>query len=88
VTRLTRTSIDLGDRVRPRPYEPLSDDEHNENDEEQDENAENLYHKPAIGRHRLEILYKFGVCSFNAYVSVVHVRVDSAFTKKFKKWSM
>jgi len=32
----------------PWPYEPLSDDDHNENDKEQNKNAKNLYHEPTI----------------------------------------
>ena len=71
--------VKLSLTLRPRLCKPPSDDEHNEDDEENDEHAENLYHQPAIRRHRLEIFDEFGVRCFYARVGVVDVCVNSRF---------
>jgi len=69
-------------RLRPRLCEPLSDNKDDEDDKEYDKNAKDLYHQPAIGRHRLEIFDKFGMRCFDAHVGVIHVCINSTAHKR------
>jgi len=78
ISRFSEWMVTLKIRL-PWPYEPLSDDDHNENDKEQNKNAKNLYHEPAIWRHRLEIFDKFGVSCSNADVRIVNVCINPKF---------